>query len=354
MKKPAVLAALVSLAAAFTVVTAGCGPRPERPTGEAEASAPPVVESSGAPKDSGARFAAPAPSPEKGIAESGEPEDVQKRSLAVLDFTIHTSNDPRQHEEFQTNLLTDKLTSALAQTRKFRIVERQRIDNLLREFKLSEQGFAAKEAAVKAGEMVGADYMLTGSINALGASSRTEAVPYTNETVTTMSGRVAADMRIVDSRTGEIVAAWRAESSHAKSGAVDREAFLDSLQQDLARKLVEKILEAVYPVKVAEIQPDGVVYLNRGEGGGLRAGDNLDVFQPGKVIVDPDTREVIGASEVKVGSIRVLEVRPRVTLAQVTGGQVSPGAIARPAGGKPGSKAGGAGGSAKARPRLAW
>ena len=287
-------------------------------------------------------------------AESTDPEEVQKRSLAVLDFTIHTSNDPKLHSEFSTNLLTDKLTSALAQTRKFRIVERQRIDSLLKEFKLSDQGFADKKFAVKAGEMVGADYILTGSVSAMTASAKTERVPYTNESVTTMNGRVAADMRIVDSRTGEIVSAWRADAASSKSGNVDRESFLDALQQDLAQKLVERVLEAVYPVKVAEVQADGTLYLNRGQGGGLKVGDTLDVFQPGKVIIDPDTKEAIGASEVKVGSAKVTEVRPRITIARITQGQIAAGAVARLASGKAGDSSGGSDGSAKPRVKLNW
>ncbi len=277
---------------------------------------------------------------------------MQKRSLAILDFTIHTSNDPKLHAEFSTNLLTDKLTSALAQTRKFRIVERQRVDNLLKEFKLSDQGFADKKFAVKAGEMVGADYILTGSISSMTASAKTEKVPYTSESVTTMTGRVAADMRIVDSRTGEIVAAWRADATSSKSGPVDREGFLDALQQDLAQKLVERVLEAVYPVKVAEVQADGTLYLNRGQGGGLKVGETLEVFQPGKVIIDPDTKEAIGASEIKVGSAKVTEIRPRITIARITEGRIAAGAVARPARGT--AAAGGEGAPAKQRAKLSW
>jgi TolB-like protein len=258
------------------------------------------------------------------------PEDVDKRSIAVLDFTVHTSADPRVRREFATNVLTDKLTSALVQTRKFRVVERQRVEGLLKEFKLTDQGFTDSKFAVKAGEMVGADFLLMGSISQLDASAKVEKVPYTNESVTTMSGRVAANMHIVDSRTGEVVAAWPVEVSKARTGAVNREALLDGLEQELATKLVERVLGAVYPIKVAEIGPDGTLYLNRGQGGGLKVGDVVEVFETGKSIVDPDTKELLGASEVKVGSARVTEVRARVTTAAVIQGRIPAGAIVRP------------------------
>ena len=355
MKKNTKVVPVFILAAAVLVaLSSGCkGGGKSRPSDAAPASVA-AVPSAGANAPAPASSASVAAPAIAASPEAGEPEEVQKRSLAVLDFTIHTSNDPKLHSEFATNLMTDKLTSALAQTRKFRIVERQRIDSLLKEYKLSEQGFTDKKLAVKAGEMVGADYMLTGSVSAMNASAKTERVPYTNESVTTMNGRVAADMRIVDSRTGEIVAAWRADTASSKSGSVDRESFLDALQQDLAQKLVERVLEAVYPVKVAEVQPDGTLYLNRGQGGGLKVGDTLDVYQPGKVIIDPDTKEAIGASEVKVGSAKVIEVRPRITLARITQGQITAGAIARHSAGKSGSGASGEDAPAKPRTKLAW
>ena len=343
------LGALVIPLVVAAALSAGCKgggkaqPTEAAPAAVAAAPAAPAPAAAAVP----AAVSAPAAAP-----EAGGGEEVQKRSLAVLDFTIHTSNDPRLHKEFSTNLLTDKLTTALAQTRKFRIVERQQIESLMKEFKLSEQGFADKKFAVKAGEMVGADYLLTGSVSALGASAKTEPVPYTKEMVTTWNGRAAADIRIVDSRTGEIVAAWRADSSQSRSGNVDRESFLDALQQELAQKLVQRVLEAVYPVKVAEVQPDGTVFLNRGQGGGLKVGDVLDVFQAGKTIIDPDTKEVIGASETKVGSAKVTEVRPRITVAKITQGQIVAGAIARLSAGKAGPDGEETG--EKNRPKLGW
>ncbi len=271
--------------------------------------------------------AAPAASNDDTTGPSGN--EVDKRSIAVLDFTVHTSADPRVQREFATNVLTDKLTSALVQTRKFRVVERQRIESLLKEFKLTDQGFTDSKFAVKAGEMVGADFLLTGSISQLDASPKVEQVPYTKESVTTISGRVAASMHIVDSRTGEVVAAWPVEASGSKTGDVNREAFLDGLEEEVANRMVARVLGAVYPIKVAEIGPDGTLYLNRGQGGGLMAGDTVEAFVAGKSIVDPDTKELLGASEVKVGSAKVTEVRARVTTASVVEGRIPVGAIVR-------------------------
>lgn len=248
-----------------------------------------------------------------------EPGPVEKCSIAILDFTIHTSNVPAFHRQFDTNLLTDKLISALAQTRKFRIVERQRVDNLLKEFKLSDQGFTSKQSAVDAGHMVGADYLAFGSISDMSVGARTEDIPYTHQQTTTVTGRLSSDTRVVDSRTGEIVAAWKEDISQHRSTAsgADVNGMYGQIERDLADRLAVKIIEAVYPIKVASVGPDQVLYLNRGQGSGLNVEDRLEVYQPGAPIVDPDTHEVLGGQDILVGVAKVTDVQPRLTLAKI-------------------------------------
>lgn len=248
-----------------------------------------------------------------------EPAPVEKCSIAVLDFTIHTSNVPALHRQFDTNLLTDKLVTALAGTRKFRIVERERVDKLLKEIKLTGQGFTSKQSAVDAGHMLGADYLVMGSISNMSVGVHSENIPYTRERTTTVTGRLSSDTRVVDSRTGEVVAAWKEDLT--RRGTSDSGANVNGMygriERDLADRLAVKIIEAVYPIKVASIGDGGTLYLNRGKGSGLNIGDRLEIYQPGKVIRDPDTHEVLGGKDVLVGVARVTDVQPRLSLAKV-------------------------------------
>jgi hypothetical protein len=59
------------------------------------------------------------------------------------------------------------------------------------------------------------------------------------------------------------------------------------------------------------------VYVNRGEDGGLRQGEVLSVFRPGIQLVDPYTGEVLGSAETEIGTVRVVRVNPRFTMADV-------------------------------------
>ena len=75
-----------------------------------------------------------------------------------------------------------------------------------------------------------------------------------------------------------------------------------------------KTIDGVYPIKIIGVS-GGVISLNRGQGGGLTAGDLLEVFSVGEAMLDPDTGETLGFEETKLGSLRVSEVLSRFSKA---------------------------------------
>jgi hypothetical protein len=65
----------------------------------------------------------------------------------------------------------------------------------------------------------------------------------------------------------------------------------------------------------------GTLYLNVGAEGGVKEGDEFTVFRVGEVIKDPDTGEVLGSNESKVGKIRITAVKgPRLSTASAVSG----------------------------------
>jgi hypothetical protein len=72
--------------------------------------------------------------------------------------------------------------------------------------------------------------------------------------------------------------------------------------------------------KIANVD-GGTLYLNAGSDGGVKEGDEFTVYRVGKQIKDPDTGEVLGADETKVGKIRVTAVKgPRLSVATALSG----------------------------------
>jgi TolB-like protein len=274
----------------------------------------------------------PPPQPEQPPpAPAPAPQAAQKASLAVVPFTFAAIVRERDRDgdwgwvlkNFETTAFTNKFVTALVQTRKFDVVERSRVDEALKEVQMTQGGLMDPARAIKAGKMIGADYLLMGEISVFEVTSRWLQVPNTSRWSCTVTGRIIVDMRIVDSRTSKVVSADAGEVVHEVQSLHENQLpvvvdgkYIDSLQRLLCESLVLSTIDGVYPVRVASFT-EGQATLNRGEGGGLEVGMVLDVYAEGKDVIDPDTGETLGAEEVKIGRIKVIEVLPRFSKAAV-------------------------------------
>ncbi|MCW8138650.1 MAG: hypothetical protein KIT58_07080 [Planctomycetota bacterium] len=269
---------------------------------------------------------------------------TKKASLAVMPFTFSTETLRQQGDEvrmalrqFETSTLTNKFITALVNTRKFDVVERQRVQTLLDEFQMDQGGLMDPARAARAGKMIGADYFLMGEISVFTVNVVWRPIPNTSKHSRTITAQIIVDMRIVDTRTSRIVAADKGEARQEERTMHDAQVqtvfapdLIDGLQRQLCDSLTLQTIDGVYPVKIIGFS-GGVVSLNRGQGGGLDVGQVLEVFSLGEEMIDPDTGESLGSEEVKVGAVRVTEVLPRFSKAvPLEGAAVLPnGAICR-------------------------
>ncbi|HEY1753618.1 MAG TPA: hypothetical protein VGG29_20340 [Caulobacteraceae bacterium] len=88
--------------------------------------------------------------------------------------------------------------------------------------------------------------------------------------------------------------------------------------QEMARAFANRVLEQVSPTEVAAIDGDQL-YLTRGEDSGYHVGDRLEVRRVGKPVINPVTHEVLGTTDDTIAQATVTEIRPKLTVAHVTG-----------------------------------
>ena len=69
----------------------------------------------------------------------------------------------------QARLLTDRLRTELFNTGRFLIMERERVEDILREQGLQQAGCVASECAIEVGHLIGVEQMVLGSVNRLGS-----------------------------------------------------------------------------------------------------------------------------------------------------------------------------------------
>ena len=71
--------------------------------------------------------------------------------------------------------------------------------------------------------------------------------------------------------------------------------------------------------KIARVD-GGTIYLNVGSEAGVKEGAEFDVVRMGDSIKDPDTGEVLGQNETKVGRVRNTAWGPRLSTAAAVSG----------------------------------
>ena len=242
----------------------------------------------------------------------------------------------------------DMFVTELVGTKGYRVIDREQLQAVMREKGLSLSGDVDPKTAVRAGKLLGVEYLITGAITELGAQRTNVSVPggllgrfQPSTSVGTSKMDCAIDARAISTTTGEIVWADKASesSSDAKvyvggaGGGVDDQRKLDHLIRPIVAKLAASLAKETLGTsgvgggndtsgvagKIARID-GGTIYLNVGSEAGVKEGDEFTVFRVGAQIKDPDTGEVLGQEEVKVGRVKVVKIMgPRLATAAAQG-----------------------------------
>jgi curli biogenesis system outer membrane secretion channel CsgG len=117
-----------------------------------------------------------------------------------------------------TTGLRDMLTTAMVQTSRFRVLERQNIGSLKQEMALSDQGYTDK-SGVKKGAIKGADLLIMGAVTGWDPGSSGVGGGLGGGTLGKLAGvmgsmkksKMAMDIRLVDTSTSEVLSATRVE-----------------------------------------------------------------------------------------------------------------------------------------------
>ncbi|MCX6886820.1 MAG: hypothetical protein NTX27_17475 [Verrucomicrobia bacterium] len=88
------------------------------------------------------------------------------------------------------------------------------------------------------------------------------------------------------------------------------------LVEATGRAMAERILESIYPLKVAGLNGPDEIILNRG-GEAVAVGDRMEIFNPGEELKDPSTGESLGVAERKAATAEVIRVLPKVCYAKI-------------------------------------
>lgn len=222
--------------------------------------------------------------------------------------------------------VADMLVTALVKSNKFSVLERQELEKVLEEQKLGESGLVTAETAPKLGKLLGVELLVVGSVSEFGTkeSKVSGGLSFISGGVKTKTARAVVDVRLVNTVTGEIVAAEKEEGEESSTGiGFDYEGIdfnnMDSWDDTDAGKATREAVDGVVELivanmasipwsgKVLKVNADGTLLMKPGSEGNVKVGMEFEIFRLGESIKDPDTGLDLGAEEEKIGRIKVTE-----------------------------------------------
>jgi len=249
---------------------------------------------------------------EKQITEVKNQDRNLKRKVAIARFSNETQyakgifydkNNNNPVEKQAADILATKLTAS----GKFLLLERQDLDKILDEFKLSENAQSMQK--------IGADYLIIGSVTEFGRKNVGDQNAFSRTKTQTVYAGVS--LRLVDVSTGEIIyseegkgeASTIAKTSMGLGESADFDATLSDKAISIAiSKLVDNIIINCMnkPWKSFFLAYDETgIIISGGKSQGLKSGDIFEVHEKGKSVKNPQTGMMIELPGKIVAKIKV-------------------------------------------------
>ena len=246
-----------------------------------------------------------------------------------------------------------RIEELLIHGRRFAVLDRRAGEIYEQEKRLLASDDVDPNEAARLGKVLGADYMLYGTVDRIEVTEERKTIVLTGETRTAVTATARLRYSLLTVATREIGWASSLELQYGVDEDLRTEQAAEMLLDRLALHVADEVADSIFPAKVAQVTGWGSFVVNRG-GNTVREDDLFEVFALGEAVVDPDTGEDLGRLETTAGVARITSVKPKFSLAEMITdhGEIVRGMILRRFHGLLGEAAGQDGGTAD-RPRAA-
>jgi curli biogenesis system outer membrane secretion channel CsgG len=224
--------------------------------------------------------------------------------------------------------MNSQLIDRINATRKFDVVGRSDLSDIFYEQALDTSSNVASNTAAKAGKLTGATFLLVVTVDDFQDYVETATFAGTGRSATKRVFRLSVVGKLYDSSTGKLIESANLQTGNdafkdisenrsysTKDGSLTDEMMV-MVARDMAQKIANHFADVIFPAKVL-IRRDKEVTINRGVGGGVAVGDIFNAYALGQELVDPDTKESLGREEVKVGTVKITQVNPKTSTADI-------------------------------------
>ena len=122
-------------------------------------------------------------------------------------IVIYNFEDKSGESNTSANAIMDMMVTELHKSGAFTLLERERFDDVAREFNLAQSGVVDPATAPKVGRIMGAEYIVRGAITLSYYSEKASGseIPLLGTKTKAKTAYTVIDLRIIDVETGEIV-----------------------------------------------------------------------------------------------------------------------------------------------------
>lgn len=250
--------------------------------------------------------------------------EAAKKAVAVMPIENVSGQDAAKVAE----ILTEKLIVALQNSGRYSVLERDQMAAILR-----EQGFqniaADPNSTVEMGKLFGASYVLIGKVTMASVVennplndvlSDEDILDKTDEEKSlkvlqgllnqTVTGKVAADIRFVNSETGELIFAksfsgTKTDKNEANALAGACQEVADNFLKEITSNVTGRVVDT----------SDDEIYIDLGMDSGIKIGDELLVKRETSPI--RVNGKIVGMKTVSIGKIKIVEIYDEYSICEI-------------------------------------
>ena len=247
-------------------------------------------------------------------------KSANRKRIAVIDLIGRQGCCKTAEGQLNPDVAAYEVSSAisnfLVQSRKFTVLDRsfQGFAEAERNT-LTSENMPVKELA-KLGQELFADMILVGNLNSIRLRKAERKMKTSDRVLEYLAGNIATNIRIIDTATGQIKF-----SSSLRMNPKDLDLSLGSDIFTISKKIGDRVgftvLNAIYPIMVTRVSDKVNLDLNTG-GDVVSVGQVFDLMQLGEKVKDAYTKESLGKSETKIGTVEIIQVSPKQSKGKAT------------------------------------
>lgn len=244
--------------------------------------------------------------------------------IGVMKFLARTDGISADHAAAIGDIFARVLTNSKTIT----VIERDQLDTLASEHRLSSSGMLTDETAIQIGKIAGCQYMIIGAVTEY--FTRGSQTDYWVVTKTQHEARVTIDARVVNVETTEVIMSLSetGEASHKETygqvpyvGIVTKNADISGVEaaaiSDASSRLSYKIREALTGEYNQVLDSDGKeVTLSIGLKSGAQRGKLYRVYVDGKEVFDANGRS-LGKKMNDIAVVKITDVQQEFSIAHI-------------------------------------